>query len=159
METVKIELNRARGADIVVQGRDGQVVLLVEVKVTKLKEPKAKEKAVSQLKSYLQTANNHIPFAMLVDLEDIDIFQKDDTNFAKFVSSRSLKTAAVLNYYDPEFSSKRIFSPYFETLVEAWLRDLAYHWKSTTPPGAEQLAGLGLLELLAGATTQPLPSS
>lgn len=152
METAKIKLNQARGADIVVQGKDGQTVLLVEVKVTKLKEPKAKEKAVSQLKSYWQATNDHIPFAMLVDLEDIKIFQKDDTNLSKFVSS--LKTAAVLNYYDPEFSSKRIFAPYFETLVEAWLRDLAYHWKSTTPPGAEQLAAIGLLELLVGATTQ-----
>lgn len=152
MEAAKIELYQAKGADIVVQDRDGQAVLLVEVKGTKLKNQKSKEISVSQLKSYLQNGNNHIPFVMLVDLEDIDIFQGDDSNLSKPVSS--LKTATVLNHYDSEFSSKRIFVPYLETLVEAWLRDLAYHWKSNTPPASEQLAAIGLLQSLEGGTTQ-----
>lgn len=156
MEAAKIELNQVKGADIVVQDRDGKAVLLVEVKGAEFKAKEAKQKSISQLKSYLQTANTNIPFAMLVDFEDIEIFQGDDANLSKPVIS--LKTADILSHYEPKFSSKRIFWSYLETLVEAWLRDLAYRWKSTTPPGAELLAAIGLLQLLEGATTQ-IPSA
>ncbi len=45
---------------------------------------------------------------------------------------------------------------YLETLVEAWLRDLAYHWKSETPPESEKLAEIGLLQRLEGGTTHSL---
>jgi hypothetical protein len=61
----------------------------------------------------------------------------------------------VLRHYDAEFSNKRIFELYLTTLVEAWLRDLAYHWKSEKPPASEQLAAIGLLQQLEGGTTQP----
>lgn len=155
MEAAKLELNQSIGADIVVQNRDGKAILLVEVKGAEFKAKEAKQKSISQLKSYLQTANTNIPFAMLVDFEDIEIFQGDDAILKPVIS---LKTTDILSYYEPKFSSKRIFGSYLETLVEAWLRDLAYHWKSTTPPGAEQLAAIGLLELLEGATTQ-IPSA
>ena len=39
-------------------------------------------------------------------------------------------------------------------LIEAWLRDLAYNWKSEIPPASEQIAAIGLLPLLAGGTTK-----
>jgi hypothetical protein len=48
------------------------------------------------------------------------------------------------------------FESYLLTLVEAWLRDLAYHWKSEDPPGSEELGRAGLLEKLEGGTTQRL---
>jgi hypothetical protein len=142
-----------RFADIVAQGRDGRMVLIVEVKATELKSREAKQKIISQLKSYLQAANTNIPFAMLVDLEDIEIFQGDDASLsAKPIAS--LKTMDVLRHYEAEFGTKRIFELYLTALVEAWLRDLAYHWKSEKPPASEQLAAIGLLQQLAGGTTQ-----
>jgi hypothetical protein len=58
--------------------------------------------------------------------------------------------------YDPEFPRERVFESYLLTLVEAWLRDLAYHWKSENPPGSEELGRAGLLEKLEGGTTQRL---
>lgn len=64
-----------------------------------------------------------------------------------------LDTRHVLQHYDPEFPGKRVFESYLLTLVEAWLRDLAYHWKSENPPGSEELGGTGLLEKLEGGTT------
>lgn len=136
-------------ADIIAQNREGQPVLLVEVKANTLK---AKDIAISQLKLYLQAANINIPFAMLVDIEDIQVFQWHEANLSEPIVS--VKTADVLNYYDPEFSGKRLFEQYFGTLVEAWLRDLAYHWKSEKPPASEHLAAIGLLQRLEGGTTQ-----
>jgi len=155
MEAAKFELTRAdlRLADIIAQGRDGRMVLIVEVKATELKSREAKQKVISQLKSYLQAANTNIPFAMLVDLEDIEIFQGNDATLsAKPIAS--FKTMDVLCHYDAEFGSKRIFQLYLITLVEAWLRDLAYHWKSEKPPASEQLAVIGLLQELEDGTTQ-----
>jgi hypothetical protein len=137
--------------DLIACNREGQTVLVVEVKATQLKDSKAKEWAFERLKSYLQAANTKILFAMLADLENIEIFQWDGVNLSEPVSV--LKTATVLNHYDPEFSSKRIFGPYHQTLVEAWLRDLAYHWKSETPPGSEELATIGLLQVLEDGDT------
>ena len=139
-------------ADIIARNRQGQTVLLVEVKATKLKKSSAtKQSAIEYLKSYLQIGNTKIPFAMLADLENIEIFQWDGANLSEPVSV--LNTAAILNHYDPEFSSKRIFWYYLETLIEAWLRDLAYHWKSENPPASEELAAIGLLQVLEGGNT------
>ncbi|NEQ24077.1 MAG: type I restriction enzyme HsdR N-terminal domain-containing protein [Microcoleus sp. SIO2G3] len=155
MEAAKFELTREHLglADIVAQGRDGRMVLIVEVKATELKSREAKQETVSQLKSYLQVANINIPFAMLVDLEDIEIFQGDNSSLSpKLIAS--LKTMDVLCHYDTEFGTKRIFELYLTALVEAWLRDLAYHWKSEKPPASEQLAAIGLLQQLEGGTTQ-----
>ena len=78
-------------------------------------------------------------------------FQWDGANLSELIT---LKTAAVLSHYDPEFGSKPIFEPYLITLVDVWLRDLAYHWKVGIPPASEQLAAIGLLQRLEGGTTQ-----
>jgi hypothetical protein len=67
-----------------------------------------------------------------------------------------LDTRQVLQHYDPDFPSRRVFEAYLLTLAEAWLRDLAYHWKSESPPGSDELRSVGLLEKLEGGTTQPL---
>jgi hypothetical protein len=156
MEAVKFELTRAglRLADIVAQSSDGRMVLLVEVKSTELKNRVEKQRAISQVKSYLQAANTDIPFVMIVDLENIEIFpgNGDDLSAEPIAS---LKTGEVLRHYDAEFGNKRIFEFYLTTLVEAWLRDLAYHWKSEKPPASQHLAEIGLLQQLEGGTTQP----
>jgi hypothetical protein len=144
-------------ADIVVLDKDEQIVLLVEVKGTKLEGRDAKLKAISPLKSYLENAKNNRfylaneTFAMLADLGNVDIFKWDGNKLSD--SLISLETANILSHYDPEFSSKTILGFYLETLVEAWLRDLAYHWKSETPPALEKLSEIGLLQKLQGGTT------
>jgi hypothetical protein len=41
------------------------------------------------------------------------------------------------------------------TLIQAWLRDLAYHWKSEIPPHQEEIQKIGLLDyLIDGITTE-----
>jgi hypothetical protein len=62
-------------------------------------------------------------------------------------------SANILVQYDPDFGNGRIFGHYLATLIEGWLRDLAYHWNSATPPAQDEMAAIGLLERLEGGTT------
>jgi hypothetical protein len=83
---------------------------------------------------------------MLVDLEDIEIFQGEH---ASFISKpiASFKTADVLRHYDAEFGSKRIFATlpnYISRGVAARLSLCSGSRKSA--PASEQLAGIGLLQ-------------
>ncbi|BAZ01675.1 hypothetical protein NIES37_56790 [Tolypothrix tenuis PCC 7101] len=148
-------------ADIIVLDKDEQIVLLVEVKSTEVEGKVAKQQAITQLNSYLQNEikSNHLflvdeMFLMLVNLRDIDIFKWNGKNFSESLSA--IKTANILSHYDPEFSDRKILGLYLETLVEAWLRDLAYHWKSEIPPASDNLAAIGLLQKLQGGTTQKI---
>lgn len=155
MEAAKFQPEyHVRCADVVALDKYGQIVLLVEVKSYdfKLESKLTPQMAISQIISYLKVAEHLIPFAMLVDLKNIQIFQWDGANLSEPISY--LNTADVLSCYEPEFSNKRIFGLYLSTLIEAWLRDLAYHWKLDKPPASEQLAAIGLLQRLEGGTTQ-----
>ncbi|MGL5065491.1 MAG: hypothetical protein ACRC62_36430, partial [Microcoleus sp.] len=96
--------------------------------------------------------NTLIPYAMFVDTEQMLIFKWDGINLSEPVCS--LNTGEILCHYEHEFGNKRIFKRYLTRLVEAWLRDLAYNWKSKIPPAAEQIAKIGILPLLAGGTTR-----
>ena len=89
---------------------------------------------------------------MMVNLENIIVFKWDGTLLSEAVLS--LKTADILHYYDSKLGDQRIFEPYLTRLIEAWLRDLAYNWKSEIPPASEQMAEIGLLPLLADGTTK-----
>lgn len=154
MENTKVEQKNSVLADIIAFSNNGEPILLVEVKTSGLKSANNLyiAKAMDKLVSYLKLADKLIPFAMLVTLEDIQIYEWDGINLSKPLAY--LRTADILSYYEAEFSSKKIFSLYLTTLVEAWLRDLAYHWKSQNPPAAKELEKIGLLEKLANGTTQ-----
>ncbi|MEA5576507.1 type I restriction enzyme HsdR N-terminal domain-containing protein [Anabaena sp. UHCC 0451] len=133
--------------DIVFRNRNENIVLLVEIKAEKL-ENIFKQNAISQLKTYSQNVKKDIPFGMLVDLEEINIFALTEEQNIK--NSISLKTNDILSTYDPEFSQKRIFHFHLETLVKSWLRDLAYHWNLDSPPAYNEVAKIGLLSLMEG---------
>lgn len=146
MEAIQFK-NPKHRADIIVADKDGQIVLLVEVKANKLQL----QSAISQLKSYLRNLQTDIRFAMLANLEEIQIFKVKGDN--KIELKISLKTVDILSHYDPEFGEKRIFELYLITLLDAWLRDLAYHWKSEIPPASKELAEIGLLDKIEGGDT------
>lgn len=154
MQNIQVEQTNPVFADIIAFNNTGTPVLLVEVKNNDLKyaDNSYIEKGINQIGFCLKVADQLIPFAMLVTLESIQIFQWDGINLSKPVVY--LQTAEILSYYEPEFSSKRIFKLYLTTLIEAWLRDLAYHWKSQNPPAAKELEAIGLLEKLVNGTTQ-----
>lgn len=119
--------------DLVALDKDGQVVLIAEVKgfPFKFKEKKAKEYAILRLIDYLQAAKVLIPFAMLVDVENILLFKWNGCPLSE-PTNLCFNTADALSHYEPKFCNKQIFSLYLRGLIEAWLRDLAYHWKSST---------------------------
>lgn len=141
-------------ADIIAEDRDGNPILIVEVEVAD-----ASRADIATLLDRFVGSAPTLEFAMFVDLEQIAILKSDHASTQGLLVT--LKTLDVLRFYDPDFAGKNskygsraIFRDHVETLVEAWLRDLAYHWKSQTPPGTEDLTGTGLLELIEEGTTR-----
>lgn len=134
-------------ADILALDAGDRPVLVVEIKGRVLDAETAK-----RILDYLESEDPPIPFGMVVDIENIHLLKYDCKGPAGFACS--FRTADILKTYDPEFESKRIFPQYLTTLVEAWLNDLANHWKSPDPPGADRLESIGLLSKLEGGTTR-----
>jgi hypothetical protein len=148
-----MELSQARvfyPIDLWVQDDQGNVLLAVSVKFRF-----DSESYLSQLEAYVRDASKYdgknIPFAMLITRDFIRVYQWDGKDFSEPILR--LVTADVLSLYDPDFNNKRIFEFYAETLVEGWLRDFAFHWKHTHPPGEEHFKNIGLLGKLEGAIT------
>jgi len=106
---------------------------------------------------YLKAAQGVIPFGMMVDKEEIQIYAIDSANLYEPICT--LKVVEVLCRYDPEIGNKQK-SPYYLNArylvgkVESWLDDLAYRWKSEIPPATEQMEAIGLLPLLSGGQTK-----
>lgn len=134
-------------ADIIAQDAEGSDVLVAEVKGRPLSPEVAAQVWVRMAEACPTT-----PFGMIVDPEWIHISARQPAGFS--VPAQVLRTSDVLRHYDPNLGKQRVFGGYLETLVEGWLRDLAAHWKTETPPGAKELAQIGLTQLLEGGTTR-----
>ena len=159
MDTDTWELQLPVDADVIALDKDDNIVVLIEVKIIQAQETAAKQKIADRMISWMKAAlakmseeRTLIPYAMFVDTEQILIFKWDGVNLSEPVCS--LNTGEILRHYEPEFHNKRIFKRYLTRLIEAWLRDLAYHWKSQIPTASEQIEQIGLLPLLAGGTTK-----
>ena len=134
-------------ADIIAEDAQGRPVLVIEVSGRAL-GPDAADRVLS----YMETSGPPLPFGMVADPKTIRVLRYDCDEPVGF--RVVLDTATILGHYDPEFASKQIFANYLGTLVEAWLRDLAFHWKSEMPPGSKELAGIGLLPKIQGGDTR-----
>lgn len=104
------------------------------------------------VRGQLERVADPVDFVLTLDPARIHLYRVDGGNLGSPIVR--LETPRILQHYDPEFPKLRVFESYLLTLVEAWLRDLAYHWKSENPPGAEELRRAGLLEKIEGGTTQ-----
>ena len=135
-------------ADILAFDRLDKPVLLVEIKARHTSIERGKER----LAHYLQSAATLIPFGMIVTERSIQVFRWDGQQLSEPVFESS--TAKILSVYDPEFSQKQVFEYYMITLVEAWLHDVAYQWKSEMPPGYSLLEKAGIAQQLQGGTTR-----
>jgi hypothetical protein len=140
--------------DIIAVDREDQAIMIIEVK------PWVSDLASFDgfIEQFLGMAPP-VPYGMFVDLEDIRIVSRSSAN--PRVPSVTLKTVDVLKHYSPDFAgkdsrygSRQVFQDYLVTLVESWLRDFAFHWKSQKPPGFEELTKVGLAERLEGGMTQ-----
>lgn len=139
--------------DIIAENHQGDPVLLIEVKAENITDmKKARDWLIAHSQSYQEKIKQIIPFSMLVDYENIEIFALNHNQ--AFTPILTLKTATVLSYYDPNYEQKTIYYHYLVRLIETWLRDLAYHWKSDIPPAFEKIAEIGLLKHLDDGTTK-----
>ena len=134
------------GFDAAVVDRENHAVALVEVKTHPV------ETWATILPRQPANSAERAAFVLAIDPNCIHLYRPAGEDLGEPIVR--LDTRQVLQHYDPEFPRKRVFESYLLTLVEAWLRDLAYHWKSENPPGSEELARAGLLEKLEGGTTQ-----
>jgi hypothetical protein len=137
-----------KGFDAAVLDRENHAVALVQVKAHPV------ESWATILPRQLAKFAERVAFVLTIDPDCIQLYRPGGESLGEPIVH--LDTRQVLRHYDPEFPRKRVFESYLLTLVEAWLRDLAYHGKSENPPGSEELGRAGLLEKLEGGTTQPL---
>lgn len=136
------------GFDAAVVDRENHPVALIQVKAHPV------ERWATILPGQLAKSGERVGYVLTIDPNGIQLYRPGGESLGEPIVH--LDTQQILQHYDPEFPRKRVFESYLLTLVEAWLRDLAYHWKSENPPGSEELARAGLLEKLEGGTTQPL---
>ncbi|MCG6133544.1 MAG: hypothetical protein MET45_02570 [Nostoc sp. LLA-1] len=102
-----LNLEEIEHPDFVAFDKDGQIVLIAEVQgfPFTFKEAKTRKYAILRLIDYLQNTKILIPFAMLVDVENIQIFQWDGSDLSAPILC--LNTVDVLSHYEPKFRSKK----------------------------------------------------
>jgi len=131
--------------DIIAKDAKGHEVLIAEVRGIVLDD----DAAIRTL-DYLRELKLPARFGMVADPEWIRIadLENPEDRFVCVLNSKDL-----LRYYQPDFGEKRIREGFLTTLIEAWLRDIAYRWKSETPPELDQLSAIGLAEPLKDGST------
>jgi hypothetical protein len=142
--------------DFVAMDKDGRAILVAQVigHPHNFKDANSRKYALLRLIDVLKFATkNLIPFAMLVDRENIEFFRWDGHNLSKPILS--LNTADVLSHYSPKFKEKKeIYKTYLTGFTESWLHDLASHWNSETPPHNKEIEEIGFLKLIKDGTTR-----
>ncbi len=147
MEIEQLSGKTIEVSDITAWDKNGQKLLVSKVRARDIIED-----ITAKVEEILKFEYEHnriiIPFAMTATRENINIFKWDGKNLETIYT---FPTYEVLSEYDSKFSNKRIFEYYLETLVEGWLRDLAYNWKTDNPPKYQELTQIGFVEKLADA--------
>src|SRR5262245_29108624 len=135
--------------DLAMLDKNRQMFLIAEVKRNKqtFRDFEAMESSAASL----EQLGHSVAFAVLADPEMINIFEWKGENLQGPIAA--LNTRSVLSEYEPEFGKRTVYEAYLLTLLESWLRDMAYHWKSDTPPGVDDIRKAGLLEKIEGGTT------
>lgn len=139
-----------------------EAVIVADLIVTKKKKPimlvhadprtELLEWGLKELIYNLKYSETFFPYAMLVQLEKMQIFKWDGEKLSEPIFVKKAKD--IFKHYRPEFGTQRIFKQYLAAVTEVWLHDLDYNWKMENPPGSKELAEIGLLELLKGAQTE-----
>ena len=101
----------------------------------------------------LRQTNVRVPYVLLVDPDRLVLYPFAEGSLGEPL--QVLETRSVLGAYEPEFGRKPIFQTYLTALVDGWLRDLSYHWKSRTPPGAATFEAVGLVSRMTGTRIEP----
>jgi hypothetical protein len=140
-------------ADFIARDREERPILVAATKAQMLSSL-GMDDALESLKS----AKVPVPFGLVADFSKVRIYDMSQAGSPRELLA--LETDDLLQTYDPKFVGKNassrerpIFYDYFKTLIEAWLRDVAYRWKSPIPPAIDRLATIGLAPRLDGGDT------
>jgi len=122
---------------IVVKDKDDRPMMFVDVR--SYRTFSSEELTIHHLEDYQQ-----VPFLMFVNLKQIRIYQSGN-----YQPVLILKTEEMFSFYAPNYQEyKVIFQEYLVSLVDSWLSDISYHWKSQNPPFQMQINEVGLTSLL-----------
>ena len=138
-------ISKEQNADILVTASQGQPLLVVEVK----RRP-FDQSARQQVERYSQAVGAE--FVMGIDPQEI-IVAPARNGQPDWDHAVTLSTSRILRHYAevPDLESVEAF--YLESLIEAWLRDFSFSWKSQTPPGYDELDQIGLASRLRNSVT------
>jgi hypothetical protein len=129
---------------IAAKDKDDQPILMIDVRFSGMYS--SPDLNILKMEEY-----QDIPFLMFVNSNVMRLFKSPTlAEVARF------DTKNVLAYYDPDSIEGIIYQSTLITLIQSWLRDLAYHWKSETPPYIEKIKEIGLFTLLFDGTTEEL---
>ena len=131
--------------DVLARSESGQTVLVAEIKRRKAVDDVRVREQVARYVERLRAS-----FAMLVDDERILVAQASQAGIA-WERGVTISTAAVVSHYSPGKDPGAIEGFFLESLIEAWLRDLAVGWHCTSPPGLAELTRLGVGGSLRGS--------
>ena len=145
MESRTITSGRAIIADLAAFA-DGQPFLVVEVKAMNGATAIAAGWLVELLIRIRKSKGLDIPFGMVVDLDNILVF--DVRKADPTISICQFKTKDILEAFDPDFARKRIFDDYLLALVETWLQKFGWRQTLAAPSGMKEFAEVGLADLL-----------
>jgi hypothetical protein len=132
-------------ADIVVTAAEGQSLLVVEVKRRPFDQATR-----DQVAKYAEAIGAE--FVMLIDPQQILVTPTIDGQ-PQWERAITLPTSSVVSKYTDAPNLERIEGFYFESLIEAWLRDFSFSWKSKRPPGYDELEKIGLASRLQNSET------
>lgn len=136
---------REQSADILVTAPQGQPLLVVEIK-----RHAFDQSARQQLAKYSQALG--ADFVMGIDPQEI-LIAKTHNGLPDWMHAISLSTGSIVRHYAevPDLGGVEEF--YLESLIEAWLRDFSFSWKSKEPPGYTEMAQIGLASRLRNSET------
>ena len=136
---------KAPRPDIVVTRDQGQPLLIVEV------ERRPLDQSVrQQLARYSQAVG--ADFIMGIDPQHI-LVAKTRNGLPDWDKAIRLSTKDILRHYANVQDLEQIEEFYLESLIQAWLRDFSFSWKSQSPPGFKELAAIGLAARLRNSET------
>lgn len=147
MDVEKLSDQTIEVSDITGWNKNGQKLL-----VSKIRSRDIQEDIKCKVEEILKFEHEHnkaiVPYAMTATPENIIFFKWDGKNLETLYT---FLTHEVMSEYDSEFAHKRISESYLEILVESWLRDLAYKWKTDNPPKLQELKQINFVQKLADA--------
>lgn len=133
-----------------------QAVLVAEIRGIPydFQEAKTREFALLRLIDVLKFATkNLIPFVMLADSNNIELFRWDGQNLSDVILR--LDTSNILEFYFPDYHQrKEAYNNSLARTIGTWIRNLTFNWKPETLPYKEEMQQIDFLDLMEGGTTR-----